>query len=199
MTSATVPAIGLALGALTCIGLLPRLFFRRGRLNLQWWLNSVPFWVAGVSLLGTLAGVVSPVALPAGVLAIAALLSLVLNTLALSLLGWTLATHQQPLSLWHQADDEAAHLVMEGPYASVRHPFYSSFLMTLAACALAAPHWSTLAALAYGAHRLAATAAKEEARFRRSAFGDRYAEYARRTGRFVPRLGARPRHVSTAS
>jgi protein-S-isoprenylcysteine O-methyltransferase Ste14 len=143
--------------------------------------------------------VVSPLALPAGAHALAAAASLALNAFALTLLLWTVTTHLRPLRLWHQVDDEPEHLVTEGPYAFVRHPFYASFLTTLAACVLAAPHWITLAAFGYGAHRLTGTAVKEEARFLRSAFADRYADYARRTGRFLPRPGARPRHVSTAS
>lgn len=54
-----------------------------------------------------------------------------------------------------------------GPYRWVRHPFYAAFLLAL--------------------NR---TAAREERRLLGSPFGPAYAEYLRRTGRFVPKRAA---------
>jgi len=192
----TLAAIALAVVNLIWIGLLPRTFFRRGRLNVQWWLNSAPFWTAAVVLLSALVGVISP-QVPADVEVASAAVSIGLSLAALALVAATRATHRRPLALWRQVDDTPEHLVTDGPYAYVRHPFYSSFLLTLAASALAVPHWLTLVAFAYGVHRLNATARIEEDRFLASAFGEQYQAYRRRTGRFVPRVGrAWGNHVS---
>ena len=56
----------------------------------------------------------------------------------------------------------------------------------LTGCVLAVPHWLNLTLLLFIAYRLNATAAREEARFLKSSFGDAYAEYMSRTRRFVP-------------
>jgi len=184
----TLAAIALAVVNLVWIGSLPRTFFRRGRLNLQWWLNSAPFWTAACALLAALASVIAPWA-PPNVQAVSAAVSVGLSLGALALMVATRATHRRPLALWRQIDDTPEHLVTDGPYAYVRHPFYTSFLLTLAAAALAVPHWLTFVAFVYGVHRLNATARIEEERFLASAFGGRYEAYRRRTGRFVPRVG----------
>ena len=183
-------AICLSIVVLVRIGLLPRTFFRPGRRTVAWWLNSAPFWVAGSGLLAVLLGVASPDLELGGAASVgSSLLAAAAAAAALSLMRRTLAAHEQPLALWHQPDDVPSHLVTTGPYAWVRHPFYAAFLLALLGCLLAAPHWSTLAALGFGAHRLNGTAAAEEARFLGSGLGARYAAYARETGRFVPRLG----------
>jgi protein-S-isoprenylcysteine O-methyltransferase Ste14 len=100
----------------------------------------------------------------------------------------TLGAHEHELALWHQEDDAPQRLVMHGPYAHVRHPFYSSFLLALLAGLLAAPGALTAVALGWGAIALHATAVREERRLLASAFGAEYRQYRGRTGRFVPRL-----------
>ncbi len=181
--------IGMALAMLIWIGLLPRIFFRPGRRNFQWWLNAIPFWVAGATLIGVAWGVFVPWrpahALPALAMSLASIGG---SASAILLLRRTIAIHRRPLSLWHQSDDVPEHLVVDGPYAHVRHPFYTSFVIALGSSFLAAPHILTAFALVVGAYRLRRTALAEEARFRASGFGDAYVEYMRRTGRFLPKL-----------
>lgn len=174
-------AIVVCLGALALIGLLPRVFFRRGRLNARWWLTASPFAVSGATLLLALSGRVRPIA--GGVLLEGIAMALALAGVAL--IRWTLATHARPVSLWHQEDDRPDELVTRGAYACVRHPFYASFLLVLLGCALALPHGLTMAALAMALVLLNRTAAREERRLTR-AFGKQYIGYMRRTGRFVP-------------
>ena len=103
------------------------------------------------------------------------------------LMSYTLGTHRRPLALWMQDDDEPCHLVTEGPYRRIRHPFYTSFILLLTGCALAVPHGLTLSMLIFVAYRLNKTAAREEARFLRSELASAYAEYMSGTGRFMPR------------
>ena len=179
-------AIIVCLCALALIGLLPRVFFRPGRLNARWWLTAAPFGVSAATLLLGLAGRVAPMT---GSRA-ASLCAIALAAVAVALIRWTLATHARPVSLWHQDDDRPDELVTRGAYARIRHPFYASFLLVLAACALALPHVATAAALWAAALLLDRTAAREERRLTRE-FGARYVEYRQRTGRFVPRLPIR--------
>jgi protein-S-isoprenylcysteine O-methyltransferase Ste14 len=172
------------LGALALIALLPRLFFRRGRLNARWWLTAAPFVVAGTTLVAGLTGLLEP----NGAVALRDALAwpaLGAAAGAVALIRWTLDTHARPVSLWHQEDDRPEELVTRGAYARVRHPFYASFLLVLVGCVLAFPHALTLLALAGGFLQLDRTAAREERRLRH-AFGEPYASYVRRTGRFLP-------------
>lgn len=182
------PAIVLGLLALIWIAVLARVFFLPGEWNLQWWLNTAPFAAAGVAMGGVLAGVLDPWVAPtstAGGLMAVASVATVAGALALG--GLALGTHRRRLALWHQHDDGPEHLVTEGPYATIRHPFYTSYIVTLVGCTLAAPHVLTTAMLIVAVHRLNRTAAREETRFLASDdLGRRYAEYVRRTGRFVP-------------
>jgi protein-S-isoprenylcysteine O-methyltransferase Ste14 len=176
----------LCLGVLATIGSLPRIFFRPGRLNLDWWLTAAPFFVTAAVIGAGLVGFASPFAAASPGRDAAAV---VLGGASLLLLGYTLGTHTRPLGLWHQKQDVPEHLVTEGAYAWVRHPFYAAFLLALGACTIAFPHPATVGALAYATVRLNRTAAAEEERFLRSAFAASYAAYVVRTGRFWPRAG----------
>jgi protein-S-isoprenylcysteine O-methyltransferase Ste14 len=189
----TAPAIVLGIVSLGWIALLARIFFLPGEWNLQWWLNTGPFAVGGVAMLAVLGGWLTPFVAPStpagGALAVAAVL---LIAAGLLLGGYTLGTHRRRLALWHQRDDAPDHLVEQGPYVWIRHPFYTSYLISLIGCVLAAPHATTVVVLGFVAYRLNGTAAREEARFlASSSCGARYAAYMRRTGRFLPRMLAR--------
>jgi protein-S-isoprenylcysteine O-methyltransferase Ste14 len=181
--------LGLALANLALIGLLPRIFFRPGRLNLNWWLTASPFLLAAALLLAALIGALAPAA-PGGDLfppAVAAF-ALVGSVSSIALIGLTIAAHSEPLSLWHQADDAPRSLVTGGPYTRVRHPFYLAFILGMIGVAAALPHWTTAALLLAAAAQLNRTARREERRLLDSAFGAEYARYMRRTGRFLPAL-----------
>jgi protein-S-isoprenylcysteine O-methyltransferase Ste14 len=172
------------------MGALPRIFFRRdGRLNLRWWLTAAPFFAgAGTVLLAAL-GLVAPwLSEPSALAAGLELVAASMATASIGLMCFTLGTHRIPIALWHQADDAPQQLVTWGAYRRIRHPFYASFLLLLAACLLACPHPITAAALVWGALALNGTAAREEALLRGSELGADYAAYMRRTGRFFPRL-----------
>jgi protein-S-isoprenylcysteine O-methyltransferase Ste14 len=188
------PALVLCALCLGVIAALPRVFFRRGTLNVAWWLTALPFGLAGAGLLqaalagSAAAGGVAAAGMPA--LAVLPVLAVLPCTAALLLVGLTLGTHREPLALWHQADDAPVRLVTHGAYARVRHPFYLAFQLTLAGCLLAAPGPLTATALLWGVARLNQTAAREERRLLESAFGAEYRAYMRVTGRFLPRWPA---------
>lgn len=167
---------------------LPRLFFRPGRLNRKWWLTAAPFLMAG-------AGLVLHALRPGGVMvatlhALPGLVAVPLAAGSIALIGFTLGSHRDPVSLWHQEHDTPVRIVRHGAYARIRHPFYAAFLLALAACALAAPGVLTITALPLGLLRLNQTAAREERRLLDSPLGAEYRDYVRGTGRFLPRLQA---------
>jgi protein-S-isoprenylcysteine O-methyltransferase Ste14 len=196
-----VPLLVLVLADFAVIGVLPRVFFKRGSFNRGWWLTALPFFACPLFLLAaTLAGWRSWAgaggALPAVLGALAGLL--VGGSIALLVL--TLGTHRVPLALWHQDDDAPASIVTHGSYARIRHPFYAAFLLAFVAAVALFPHLATIIPLCYAAVRLNATAAREERRLAASEFGEAYRAYVSRTGRFLParflpRSAPGPRHA----
>jgi protein-S-isoprenylcysteine O-methyltransferase Ste14 len=174
------------------IGALPRIFFRGGTMGPLWWLTAVPFFactalllLAGGGVLVSTPGPLAPLYPPL------ALVAVPLSVSSIALIAYTLGTHRIPISLWHQSEDAPSHIVTWGAYARIRHPFYASFLLALMAAFLYVPHPGTAATLLYGIVVLNATAQREERRLLASEFGDEYAAYRARTGRFWPRIGSR--------
>jgi protein-S-isoprenylcysteine O-methyltransferase Ste14 len=76
-----------------------------------------------------------------------------------------------------------------GPYKHVRHPVITSFFGIAAGLFLINPALTTLAALAYTIWDFTRAAKQEESLLSKSLPG--YADYARRTPRFLPRLRRR--------
>lgn len=106
-------------------------------------------------------------------------------------------------SLWHlglnvtptAVTRRDARLVRSGPYGRVRHPLYSSMLMTVPGCALLTENALVLGSgLAAFGILLLRTRREEEELLER--FGRRYADYARRTGRILPRLRSRDSDIA---
>ncbi|TMA36648.1 MAG: isoprenylcysteine carboxylmethyltransferase family protein [Deltaproteobacteria bacterium] len=88
--------------------------------------------------------------------------------------------------------EQRTELADHGPYRWIRHPIYSGWLVMLVGHVLVVPHRVVdVAALATAAGVLF-EALREERHMHRT-FGERYARYAMRTGRFAPRLGSRRR------
>lgn len=171
------------------IGALPIFFFRRdGTLNLRWWSTALPFFLCPALLVAGDFRV-----LPLSERFIAAYpgqglapIPVALGSIALIFL--TLGTHHRRISLWHQSNDTPACLVTSGAYRYIRHPFYTSFLLAFAAADLFFPHPAVVALSLYVFAALHSTAAGEERKLRSSAFGEEYAKYIARSGRFFPLL-----------
>ena len=81
-------------------------------------------------------------------------------------------------------------LVVSGPYRWVRHPFYVAVLLTVIGNALAAANWFLLLG-GLSVFLLMVIRTKTEEAKLLERFGDQYRAYMARTGRFLPKLGAR--------
>ncbi len=184
------PLLVLVLCNFVAIGLLPILFFRRdGEINLRWLATGAPFFVVLVTLLLGQLGLLDAAYHAQGQVLIAMqLVAVLLSIVSVALIAMTVGAHRVPLALWHQDDDDPVQLVTWGPYARIRHPFYTSVLLAFAAAVLALPHALTAACLIYSVVALSITARREERRLAASEFGAEYCEYMTVTGRFLPRL-----------
>lgn len=77
-------------------------------------------------------------------------------------------------------------LVTHGPYRWVRHPMYTFSFLTVPAFALLSANWFIALTGSLASILLVVRTPIEETRMI-EAFGDRYREYMRHTGRFIPR------------
>jgi protein-S-isoprenylcysteine O-methyltransferase Ste14 len=107
------------------------------------------------------------------------------------LLFWSCirTNRERPLSLAFCAD-EPKHLVTDGPYRYVRHPFYLSYLLAWSAGPVVSKRWwlgigPIIMGIIY--HRAARF---EEAKFLHGALAQPYESYGRTTGMFLPRVWA---------
>lgn len=104
----------------------------------------------------------------------------------LGLGGWAMTSHPGGRFNIHPAPREGGCLVEQGPYRHIRHPMYSAVLLCGAGCAWAAATPLALVALGVLALVLVAKAELEERWLLQAHPG--YADYRRRTRRFVPGL-----------
>jgi protein-S-isoprenylcysteine O-methyltransferase Ste14 len=83
--------------------------------------------------------------------------------------------------------ENRSELAEQGPYRWVRHPIYTGWLLMLIGNVLIVPHPLIDAAAILTTLGVLYQASREEQHLLRT-FGDRYARYTARTGRFAPRL-----------
>ncbi len=81
-----------------------------------------------------------------------------------------------------------AALICQGPFAWVRHPFYTSYLVSWIAGWTACGQWWLLLPTAIMAWLFARAANLEEEAFLNSGMAEDYRAYQRVTGRFLPRF-----------
>jgi protein-S-isoprenylcysteine O-methyltransferase Ste14 len=97
-------------------------------------------------------------------------------------------THKQLGRNWSVSlETRASHsLVTDGLYGYVRHPMYSSFLLSAIAQALLLPNWIAGASGLVGIGVLFFYRVGREERLMTETFGEDYRAYMRRTARIVP-------------
>jgi protein-S-isoprenylcysteine O-methyltransferase Ste14 len=79
-------------------------------------------------------------------------------------------------------------LVDEGPYARIRHPLYTSYMLAFLALFVAMPSLLTLLILIFNVALFTHAVFREERNLMSSALAGAYAEYKERTGMFFPRV-----------
>jgi protein-S-isoprenylcysteine O-methyltransferase Ste14 len=120
---------------------------------------------------------------------------LVLYALAWGLFEWAVRTTRgRPLSFVF-AKDLPVHLLTRGPYALVRHPFYTAYLLAWTGGVVMTGQVLLVVPLLVTFGWYNATANFEEAKFAASPLAADYAAYRARTGKFLPasyQLSAKP-------
>jgi protein-S-isoprenylcysteine O-methyltransferase Ste14 len=111
-----------------------------------------------------------------------------LYLLALGLFWWAVRTSMsRPLSAVF-SPDTPLHLVEHGPYRFIRHPLYSSYLLTWTAGFLATGRLWLVPTVVVMLLVYIQAAGMEEDKFARSPLADLYRHYRASTGMFFPNL-----------
>jgi protein-S-isoprenylcysteine O-methyltransferase Ste14 len=120
--------------------------------------------------------------------ALQAAVACALMALALLLFWGAIAAHAKNRPVAVFAGETPGMITTRGPYRIVRHPFYVSYILAWLGMAVATWHWASLAMCVLMTAVYAAAAHHEERAILAGPAGHAYAEYAARTGGFVPRL-----------
>lgn len=147
----------------------------------------------GVSLLATALGLVLGIVAPGWRLPLAPAWTWVGLVVVLAGLAAVMASQLAMGASWRVGVDpaERTELVTDGPFAVVRNPIFSAMGMALAGVVLMVPTQVTLAALVLFVVGVQLQVRVVEEPYLLGVHGQPYRDYARRTGRFLPRL--RPR------
>jgi protein-S-isoprenylcysteine O-methyltransferase Ste14 len=104
----------------------------------------------------------------------------------LLLFWWAIRTHRaRPPSLAYSLD-APEHLVQGGPYAMIRHPFYTAYMLFWSGGWMASLRWTSLVCALVMLVSYELSARLEERKFGASQLAEHYARYRARTGRYLP-------------
>jgi protein-S-isoprenylcysteine O-methyltransferase Ste14 len=110
--------------------------------------------------------------------------------IALLLFEWARRTVRGQYFSWIFSTDTPTFICTDGPFAYVRNPFYTSYLLTMAAPVIMQPGVVRAAVFLAMVVYFVAAALHEERKFARSTVAAEYARYKASTGRFLPKLSA---------
>jgi protein-S-isoprenylcysteine O-methyltransferase Ste14 len=120
----------------------------------------------------------------------------------LALYWWTVAANRKRRLSAAFSDDLPTHLVQDGPYHLVRHPFYCSYLLAWSAGVIGSGCLWLLATVAVMLGIYLRAAYVEERKFARCGLAKEYEAFRSRTGLLIPNpwkmLTGRPRKVMAA-
>ena len=106
---------------------------------------------------------------------------------ALALFEWARHSIRGQYFSYVFSHDVPKMLCTDGPFAYIRNPFYSSYLLGMASAALMWPSIVRFLVFAGTWILLTSAARHEERKFERSPLAPEYELYRRRTGRFLPK------------
>ena len=166
--------------------------------------GSARWWANRIGILGVVTvGVAAPLASLAGLRALELLNdpAVLWTGVAVTVLGIA-ATVAAQLAMgvsWRIGVDpaERTSLVTEGPFAVVRNPIFTAVLVTFLGLTLAVPNPISIIGLVVLAVGVELQVRRVEEPHLLHIHGAVYANYAARTGRFLPGLGRLPQPVST--
>jgi len=105
-----------------------------------------------------------------------------------ALFEWARRSVQGRFFSYIYSNDTPQFLWTSGPYAYIRNPFYSSYMLSYFAAAIMFPGVVSFAVVVGMIFYFYAAARHEERKFGRSQLATEYDAYRRRTGRFIPRF-----------
>jgi len=144
-------------------------------------MKAIRYSSASFAVLHLVAILVAPAVPPAQVLVAGGL-----YLLALGLFWWAIRTNWARHLSAAFSPDAPEHVVTTGPYRFVRHPFYSSYLLTWAAGVFAAGSLWLLPTVFVMFFLYQKAARAEELKFSRSPLASLYRRYRETTGCFFP-------------
>jgi protein-S-isoprenylcysteine O-methyltransferase Ste14 len=106
--------------------------------------------------------------------------------LSLSLFWWAIRANSAARLSAAFSPDVPIHLVKDGPYRFIRHPFYCSYVLAWSAGTIATAKWWLIPTLAVMAGIYWRAASSEEEKFSRSSLAGEYERYRARTALLVP-------------
>ena len=116
-----------------------------------------------------------------------------LHLLAIILFGWTVLTTRRNRPALAFAGKRPDQIFRSGPYAYIRHPFYTSYLHFWLGCTVATSSLILLILFLALAAIYTVAALGEERNFLRSTIHDEYEAFRKETGFFWPKLSLAPR------
>lgn len=149
-----------------------------------------------IKLVGTCFGLGSLAAIPVlgAVSPVTCAIALLLCAASLALFWWAIRTNRRrPLSFAF-SDDLPDHLVCEGPYRRIRHPFYTAYLLSWLMAPAATLEPLMLVPFAVMAAIYTAAARVEERKFEATRLSEAYGHYRRVAGMFWPLCSATGGH-----
>jgi len=105
---------------------------------------------------------------------------------SLGLYWWAIRTNSAARLSAAFSSDLPAHLVKDGPYRFIRHPFYCAYALAWSAGAVATARWWLLPTVAVMLFIYWKAAMIEEQKFSRSSLAADYQRYRERTAWLVP-------------
>ena len=105
---------------------------------------------------------------------------------SLSLFWWAIRTNSAARLSAAFSPDVPVHLVEDGPYRLIRHPFYCAYVLAWSAGPIATARWWLLPTAMVMALIYWRAARVEEEKFSRSSLADNYQQYRARTALLVP-------------